>query len=127
MALRPYWKGFLRLSLVACPIQVFPATAEREKIRFHQINKRTGHRIEYCKVDAVTGEPVDDEDIVRGYEIGKGRYVEITEEELEAVAIASAHTIDIDLFVPKKEIDDLYWNTPYYVAPDGEVADRPLR
>ncbi|MEY2395662.1 MAG: end-binding protein Ku [Acidobacteriaceae bacterium] len=122
MALRPYWKGSLRLSLVACPIQVFPATAEREKIRFHQINKRTGHRIEYCKVDGVTGEPVDDEDIVRGYEIGEGRYVEITEEELEAVAIASAHTIDIDLFVPKKEIDDLYWDTPYYVAPDGEVG-----
>jgi hypothetical protein len=98
---RPYWKGFLRLSLVACPIQVFPATSEREKIRFHQINKATGHRIEYRKVDAVTGEPVHDQDIVRGYEIGEGRYIEITEEELEAVAIESAHTIDIDLFVPK--------------------------
>jgi DNA end-binding protein Ku len=119
---RPYWKGFLRLSLVACPIQVFPATSEREKIRFHQINKATGHRIEYRKVDAVTGEPVHDQDIVRGYEIGEGRYIEITEEELEAVAIESAHTIDIDLFVPKKEIDELYWNTPYYVAPDGEVG-----
>jgi DNA end-binding protein Ku len=70
----------------------------------------------------LTGEPVHDQDIVRGYEIGEGRYIEITEEELEAVAIESAHTIDIDLFVPKKEIDELYWNTPYYVAPDGEVG-----
>jgi DNA end-binding protein Ku len=122
MASRPYWKGFLRLSLVSCPIQVFPATSEREKIRFHQLNKKTGHRIEYCKVDAVTGEAVDDEDVVRGYVVGKGRYVEITNQELEAVAIGSAHTIEIDAFVPKREIDELYWNTPYYVAPDGGVG-----
>src|SRR6202022_363844 len=72
--------------------------------------------------ESLSGEAVDDEDIGRGYEIGEGRYVEITEEELEAVGIPSAHTIDIDLFVPKKEIDDLYWDTPYYVAPDGEVG-----
>jgi DNA end-binding protein Ku len=102
MASRPYWKGFLRLSLISCPIQVFPATSERKKIRFHQINKRTGHRIEYRKVDAVTGEPVDDEDVVRGYEVGKGRYVEITNQELKAIAIGSAHTIEIDAFVPKR-------------------------
>ena len=124
MAPRAYWKGFLRLSLVACPVQLFPATSQRDKIRFHQINRKTGHRIKYCKLDAVTGKPVDDEDIVRGYAIGKDRYVEITDEELEAVAIGSTHTIDIDAFVPRKEIDELYWNTPYYAAPDGEVGQQ---
>src|SRR3954471_10496688 len=77
MAPRAYWKGFLRLSLLACPIQLFPATSEREKIRFHLINRKTGHRIKNCRLDAVTGKPVNDEDVVRGYEIGKGRYVEI--------------------------------------------------
>jgi hypothetical protein len=89
MAPRAYWKGYLKLSLVSCPIQLFPATSEREKIKFHQVKRRTGNRIKYCKIDAVTGEPVDDKDIVKAYEVGKGRYVEITDDELEAVAIGS--------------------------------------
>lgn len=83
MAPRPFWKGYLRLSLVLCPIQLFPATSEREKVRFHQINKKTGHRIKYCKLGAQTGEQVDPEDIVMGYEIAKGQYIEVTEDELE--------------------------------------------
>src|SRR5882672_7169646 len=124
MAPRPFWKGYLRLSLVLCPIQLFPATSEREKIRFHQINKKTGNRIKYCKLDAVTGEQVDDEDIVMGYEIGKGEYIEVTEAELEAVAIEGAHTIEIDQFVPRNEIDDLYLNNPYYITPNGEVGQQ---
>jgi DNA end-binding protein Ku len=122
MAARAYWKGYLKLSLVSCPIQLFPAISAREKIRFHQINRKTGNRIKYCKLDAVTGEPVGDEDIVKGYEVGKGRYVEITDDELEAVAIGSTHTIEIDQFVPRSEIDELYWNIPYYIAPEGEVG-----
>jgi DNA end-binding protein Ku len=122
MALRAYWKGYLKLSLVSCPIQLVPATSEREKIKFHQINRKTGNRIKYCKLDAVTGKPVSDEDIVKGYEIGKGRYVEITDDELEAVGIGRAHTIEIDQFVPRREIDELYWNVPYYIAPEGEVG-----
>jgi DNA end-binding protein Ku len=122
MAPRAYWKGYLKLSLVSCPIQLFPAISEREKIRFHQINRKTGHRIKYCKLDAVTGEPVSDEDIVKGYEVGKGRYVEITDDELATVAVGSTHTIEIDQFVPRSEIDELYWNIPYYVAPEGEVG-----
>jgi DNA end-binding protein Ku len=122
MAPRAYWKGYLKLSLVSCPVQLFPAVSEREKIRFHQIDRTTGHRIKYCKVDALSGKPVSDEDIVRGYEIAKGRYIEVTEEELEAVAIGSAHTIEIDQFAPRHEIDELYWNTPYYIAPEGEVG-----
>lgn len=122
MAPRAYWKGYLKLSLVSCPIQLFPAISEREQIKFHQINRKTGNRIKYCKLDAVTGEPVSDADIVKGYEIGKGRYVEITDDELETVAVGSTHTIEIDQFVPKSEIDGLYWNIPYYIAPEGEVG-----
>src|SRR5712672_1986535 len=124
MAARAYWKGYLKLSLVSCPIQLFPALSAREKISFHQINRKTGNRIKYCKLDAVTGEPVRDEEIVKGYEVRKGHYVEITDDELEAVAIESTHTIEIDQFVPKSEIDELYWNIPYYIAPDGEVGQQ---
>ena len=101
---------------------MFPAIAEREKIKFHQINRKTGNRIKYCKLDAVTGKPVSDEDIVKGYEVGKGRYVEITDDELETVAIESTHTIEVGQFVPRSEIDELYWNIPYYIAPEGEVG-----
>jgi DNA end-binding protein Ku len=124
MVARAYWKGFLRLSLVSCPIQLFPAISEREKIRFHQINKRTGHRIKYCKLDAETGEEVATKDVVMGYEVAKGEYVEITQEELEAIAIEGTHMIEIDQFVPRSEIDDLYLNRPYYVTPDGEVGQQ---
>jgi DNA end-binding protein Ku len=122
MAPRAYWKGYLRLSLVSCPIQLFPATSEREKIRFHQINKKTGNRIKYCKLDAKTGEEVEAENIVMGYEVSKGHYVEITKDELEAIAIENTHTIEIDQFVLGNEIDDLYLNIPYYITPDGEVG-----
>jgi DNA end-binding protein Ku len=122
MAPRAYWKGFLRLSLVSCPIQLFPATSEGEKIRFNQINNETGNRIRYRKVDEETGEEVSSEDIVKGYEIEKGHYIEITDEELESIALESTKTIQIDEFVPKSEIDDLYIIRPYYIAPDGKVG-----
>ena len=124
MAPRAYWKGYLKLSLVSCPIALFPATSEREKIRFHQINKETGHRIKYQKVDADSGDEVDAENVIKGYEVGKGEYLEIEPEELEAVAIESKRTIEIDEFVPKNEIDELYLNTPYYIVPDGEVGQQ---
>jgi DNA end-binding protein Ku len=119
---RAYWKGYLKLSLVSCPVALFPASSEREKISFNQINKKTGNRIRYRKVDAETGEEVDSSDIVKGYEVGKGQYIEIEPEELEAIAIESKRTIEIDEFVPKKEIDELYLNSPYYLVPDGEVG-----
>ena len=83
MAPRPYWKGYLRLSLVSCPIALYPATSEREKISFHQLNRETGNRIRYRKVDAETGEEVPSDQIIKGYEVAKGEYVEITDEELE--------------------------------------------
>jgi DNA end-binding protein Ku len=124
MAPRAYWKGYLKLSLVSCPIALFPATSEREKISFHQLNKKTGHRIKYRKVDAETGDEVDSADIIKGYEVAKGDYLELDPEELEAVAIESKRTIEIDEFVPKDEIDVLYLNSPYYIAPDGEVGQQ---
>src|SRR5467141_940505 len=118
MAPRAYWKGYLKLSLVSCPIAIFPATSEREKISFHQLNKKTGHRIRYQKVDADSGAEVPAD------QIGKGEYVELEPEELEAVAIESKRMIEIDTFVPRDEIDDLYLNNPYYVVPDGEVGQQ---
>jgi DNA end-binding protein Ku len=122
MAPRPYWKGYLKLSLVSCPVALYPATSEREKIRFNQINKNTGHRIKYLKVDAMTGDEVAADDIIKGYEVDKGRYIELEPDELEAIAIESKRIIDIDEFVPRNEIDDLYFNNPYYIIPDGEVG-----
>jgi DNA end-binding protein Ku len=124
VAPRAYWKGYLKLSLVSCPIALFPAASEREKISFHQINKKTGNRIKYRKVDADSGDEVESEDIIKGYEVGKGEYLELGPEELEAVAIESKRVIDIDEFVPKKEIDELYLNNPYYIVPDGEVGQQ---
>src|SRR5256886_6834214 len=113
-----------QLSLVSCPIALFPATSEREKISFHQINKNTGHRIKSRKVDAESGDEVESADIIKGFEVGKGEYIELDPEELEAVAIESKRVIDIDEFVPKDEIDELYLNSPYYIAPDGEVGQQ---
>ena len=124
MAPRAYWKGYLKLSLVSCPIALFPATSEREKISFHQLNKNTGHRIKYRKVDADSGDEVEAADIIKGYQVGKGEYLELAPEESEAIAIESKRTIDIDEFVPRKEIDELYFNSPYYIVPDGEVGQQ---
>jgi DNA end-binding protein Ku len=122
VAPRAYWKGYLKLSLVSCPIALYPATSEREKISFHQINKNTGNRIKYRKVDAETGDEVESDDIIKGYEVGKGQYLEINPEELEAIALESKRTIEIDEFVPKDQIDELYLNNPYYLVPDGDVG-----
>ena len=124
MAPRAYWKGYLKLSLVSCPISLFPATSGREKISFHQLNRNTGNRIKYRKVDAETGEDVEAADIIKGYEVDKGQYIELEPEELEAIALESKRSIDIEKFVPKDEIDDLYLAEPYYVVPDGEVGQQ---
>src|SRR5512133_130223 len=122
MAPRANWKGYLRLSLVSCPIALYPATSEAEKIRFNQINSKTGNRIRLQRTDEGTGEPVEYDDIIKGYAVGKDHYIEITDEELEAIAIESTRTIEIDQFVPKEEIDDLYNVRPYYIAPEGKVG-----
>jgi len=122
MAPRANWKGFLRLSLVTCPVALFPATSESEKVSFNQINRKTGHRIKYQRVDAETGEDVDNEDIVKGYKIDTDSYLEVTKDELDNIALDSTHTIEIDQFVPRAEIDDLYIVRPYYLVPDGKVG-----
>ncbi|MGO4513172.1 Ku protein [Bradyrhizobium sp. 2TAF36] len=122
MAPRANWKGFLRLSLVTCPVALYPATSESEKISFNQLNRATGHRIKYVKVDADTGDEVANEDIVKGYELDKGQYIEVTKEELEELALESTRTIEIDEFVDKADIDPRYLIRPYYLRPDGKVG-----
>lgn len=122
MAPRACWKGYLRLSLVQSRVALYPAVTESEKVRFHQINRKTGHRIRYVKVDAETGEAVDPDDNVLGYEISKGHYIPVGKKELEAIAPEGKHVIEIDEFVPKAEIDELYHMRPYYLAPDGQVG-----
>src|SRR5436853_3137808 len=119
---RAYWKGFLRLSLVACPIELFPASSQVEKTHFHQINKKTGNRLRQQMVDEDTGRVVESDQKGRGYELSKGRYVEIEEDELKAVEIESTRTIDIDSFVPRAEIDKRYLDKPYYVAPADKAS-----
>lgn len=122
MAPRANWKGFLRLSLVTCPVALFPATSETEKISFNQINKNTGHRIKYSKVDAETGDEVESEDIVKGYKVDTDTYIEVSKDELENIALESTHTIDIDEFVPRSGIDNRFLIRPYYIVPDGKVG-----
>ena len=122
MAPRPSWKGFLKLSLVACAVSMYPATTTSQRIRFNIINKATGNRIHNEVVDAETGEPVDAEDRVKGYQVEKGQYVLLDDEELDNVALASTHTIDIDEFVPMADVDRIYLDESYYIAPQDEVA-----
>src|ERR1700737_3216586 len=122
MAPRANWKGFLRLSLVTCPVALYPATSDSEKISFNQINRNTGHRIKYMKVDADTGEEVSSDDIMKGYKVDTDTYIEISKDELDNIALESTRTIEIDQFVPKSEIDELYLVRPYYIVPDGKVG-----
>src|SRR6476646_10235227 len=122
MAPRANWKGFLRLSLVTCPVALYPATSDTEKVSFNQINRKTGHRIKYAKVDADTGEEVASEDIMKGYKVDTDTYIEVSKEELDDLALESTHTIEIDEFVPKTDIDNRYLIRPYYLIPDGKVG-----
>jgi DNA end-binding protein Ku len=122
MAPRANWKGFLRLSLVTCPVALYPATSDTEKVSFNQINRKTGHRIKYAKVDADTGEEVASEDIMKGYKVDTDTYIEVSKDELDDIALESTHTIEIDEFVPKTDIDSRYLIRPYYLVPDGKVG-----
>src|SRR6202048_885576 len=122
MAPRANWKGFLRLSLVTCPVALYPATSDSEKVSFNQINRNTGHRIKYAKVDADTGEEVAADDIMKGFKVDTDTYVEVSKEELENIALESTRTIEIDEFVPKADNDPRYMIRPYYLAPDGKIG-----
>jgi DNA end-binding protein Ku len=119
---RPFWKGYLKLSLVSCPIALFPASSSSERVSFRQINKRTGHRLNQQLVDSVTGEVVESQDKGRGYEIGKNEYMLVEDEELDSLALESTHTIDIEKFVPRPEIDERYLDSPYYLTPEDKVG-----
>ena len=121
-ASRPYWKGYLKLSLVSCPIALYTATAARERISFRQINKKTGHRLRQQLVDDETREPVEAEDKGKGYEVAKNTYILIEDEELDALAIESSQTIEIDSFVPRAQIDERYLENPYYIVPNDQVG-----
>ena len=122
MAPRANWKGYLRLSLVSCPIALYPASSLSEKVSFNRINRKTGNRLKQQNVDSETGDVVPREDIARGYEVAKGQYLVIEDEEIDAVQIESNRTIEIDQFVPRGEIDDRFIDSPYYLAPDGKVG-----
>src|SRR5215203_6067523 len=123
MAPRPSWRGYLRLSLVTCPVAMLPATSEAEKVRFHTLNRETGNRVHARYVDAETGKPVDEEDQVKGYEREHGEYVMFDDEELQAVALESTRTIDIDCFVPTDSIGWIWYDTPHYLIPDDKVGE----
>ena len=122
MALRAYWKGYLKLSLVSCPVALYPASSASERITLRTINKQTGNRLRQQMVDAVTGEVVEQEDRGKGYEIGRDRYLPVEEAELEKIALESTHTIDVERFVPRAEIDERFLDAPYYIAPTDTVG-----
>ncbi len=123
MAVRPYWKGFLKLSLVTCPITLTPATTEGEKVKFHTLNRKTNDRIYTRYVDAVTGKTVEKDDQVRAYEKGEDEYVILEEEDLDAVQLESTRTIDIAEFAPEDSVEWTYFDTPYFVMPDAEISE----
>lgn len=122
MAYRPSWQGHLRLSLVTCPVALYPATDRKSEVHFHLINPRTNNRIRMVATDPETG-PVDRQDLVRGYEVAKDEYVLLSDDDLESVKLESRKTIDIERFAPADEIDRIYWDEPYYLAPDGKIAE----
>lgn len=123
MAPRPNWKGYLKLSLVSCPVALFPATTTSERVTFRTLNRETGNRVRRQFVDEESGEPVESADQVRGYEIAKGEYIQIEDEEIKAVQLESNHTIEIERFVLKADIDDLYLDTPYFLTPTDRVGE----
>src|SRR6185295_15181590 len=116
--MRPYWKGYLKLALVSCPIALHVTCSTAERITFRQINKATGNRLRQQLVDEETEEVVEPQSKVRGYEVAKGQYLVVNDDELEAIEIESTHVVEIDSFVPRTEIDQRFFDTPYYVTPD---------
>jgi len=123
MAPRPFWKGYLKLSLVTCPVAMTPATSETEKVRFHTLNRRTSNRVVSRYVDAESGRPVDEDDLVRGYQRDEKSFVVLEDEELAAVKLESARTIDIESFAPADSVDWIWYDAPYYLTPDDPVGE----
>src|SRR5215470_9836081 len=126
MAACPSWQGHLKLSLVTCPVSLYNAISPRGEVHFNLLNPKTGNRIRMVTIDAGTEEPLDRKDLVKGFEISKGEYIQVTQEEIDSVRLESTKTIDIETFVPAEEIDRLYWDNPYYLVPDGKMAAEPF-
>lgn len=123
MAPRTFWKGYLKLSLVTCPVAMMPAMSEAEKVRFHTLNRRTGNRVVARYVDSITRKPVDEADEVRGYQRGEHDYVMLEDDELDDVALESTRTIDIEMFVPANEVGWIWYDKPHYLLPDDKVGE----
>ena len=123
MAPRPFWKGYLKLSLVTCPVALTPATSDSEKVRFHTLNRKTGHRVVSAYIDSVTGAPVDEDDEVKGYARDEKSFVLLEDDELESVKLESARTLDIESFVPADSVDWIWYDSPYYLTPDDPVGE----
>ena len=123
MAPRPFWKGYLKLSLVMCPVALTPATSDADKVRFHTLNRRTGHRVVSRYVDAVSGRPLEEENEAKGYARDETSSVVLEDEELEAVRLESARTIDIESFIPAGGVDWVWHESPYYLTPDDPVGE----
>ncbi len=123
MAQSPFWKGYLKLSLVTCPVAMSPAVSEAEKIRFHTLNRRTGNRVVSRYVDAESGRPVEEGEQVKGYPRDEKSFVLLEDEELAAVRLESARTIDIESFAPAESVDWIWYDAPYYLTPDDPVGE----
>jgi DNA end-binding protein Ku len=123
MAPRSFWKGYLKLSLVTCPVSMSPALSESEKVRFHTLNRETGNRVESIYVDAETGAPVEDDEEVKGYPSGPDSFVTLEDDEIAAVALESTRTIDIETFVPRDSIPWIWHDRPHYLVPDDKVGE----
>jgi DNA end-binding protein Ku len=122
MVARANWKGYLKLSLVSCAIALYPATSSSSKVRFSTLNRATGNKVKRLYVDPSTEEPVETEDQVKGYQVGKGSFVFVEDEDLDAIRIESTHTIDIEGFVPREQVDPRYFEAPYYLVPEDRVS-----
>lgn len=123
MAARPAWKGYLKLSLVSCAVELTNATTQSETVHFRMLNRRTGHTLKRQYIDAVTGEPVPAEDEIKGYEVDDDSFIQIEERDIDAVQIEASHTLSIDSFVAKSSISQIYLDTPYYVTPADKVSE----
>jgi DNA end-binding protein Ku len=123
MAPRPNWKGYLKLSLVSCPVALFPATTTSERVSFRTLNRTTGNRLRRQLVDEETGDVIESDDQVKGYEVGKGEFIQVEDDEIKSVQVESNHTIDIEQFVRRTEVDELYLDTPYYLTPTDRVGE----
>lgn len=123
MAVRAFWKGYLKLSLVTCAVAMSPATSQSDKVRFHTLNRKTGNRVQSQYVDAITGKPVSEDDETKGYPRGDDDYVMLEDDEIDAVALESTRTIDIETFVPQSTIEWIWYDTPHYLVPDDKVGE----